>query len=375
MKRILYLMQKEFRQIFREKANLVIIFIIPILQLFLLGFAITTDVKNIGTIIIDHDQSALSREIQDSLKAAKTFNLQKISTSYVSTIENIDAGKSKLALVIPPKFEKDVKAGRRPGLQALIDGVDGNTAGISLSYLNILANDFSVKWLKTNPKLITRNPKLSRPYKLLPRMLYNPDLASKYNIVPGILAMLLTMITLILTAINLVREKELGTLEQLVVTPIKKHEIILGKVLPFVILGFILLCVGILGAGLIFKVWIQGSLLLLFGISIIYMFTTLGLGILFSTIAKNQMQAMFYAWFSTVLTVLLAGLFIPIQNMPDWVQAITLLNPARYFITVVRGIFLKQAGFFDLLPQITVIASFGIIIFSLAITRFQKRIK
>jgi ABC-2 type transport system permease protein len=207
-----------------------------------------------------------------------------------------------------------------------------------------------------------------------PRMLYNASLESKNNIVPGIIAVLITMITAFLTGMSIVREKEIGTLEQLMVTPIKNYELILGKIIPFIIVAFLMMLVGILAAGLIFNIWVQGSILLLFVLSIVYSLSTLGLGIFASTVSKTQQQAMFIAWFFAVFAILLSGFFIPIENMPEWVQGITYLNPLRYFIVIIREIYLKGTPLIYLLNETLAMGLFGIATFTLASMRFQKRL-
>jgi ABC-2 type transport system permease protein len=373
MSKIFYLMQKEFRQIFREKANLGIIFVMPIIQLLILGFAITTDVKNIATIVVDEDRTVMSRSIVEALRATKTFNFLGMTDSTARAVREMDLANAKLIVVIPRNFEKDLRTGSLPTIQTILDGVDGNSAGITNAYVNIVLTRFQKKWLK-EARTLSGRTKALHTVNVLPRMLYNPELSSQNNIIPGIVAVLLTMITLFLTTINIVREKEIGTLEQLSVTPIKNQELIIGKIMPFAILGFMLFNVGLLAGGVIFGIWLKGNLLLLYLMSFIYMMTTLGLGIFISTIAVTQQQAMFFAWFVSIFTMLLSGFFIPIQNMPDFIQGLTYLNPTRYFMEVVRGIVLKGSGISALWPELTGMVIFGTVILSSAILRFHKRL-
>lgn len=370
MKRILYLMQKEFRQFFRERANVGIIIVMPLVQLVVLGFAITTDVKHIQTVIVDQDHSVFSRELVDHIRHSEQFRVVAETPAIADGMTAIHHSAAVLAVVIPPHFEARLLSRQAPDVQVLLDGVDANSAGISNGFITQLmletVNNFLAQKLpgRQAASLIQTEPRFE----------FNPQLESKYNIIPGILVVLVTMITMLLTALNLVREKEMGTLEQLMVTPIRKSELMLGKVLPYMFFGFILLNVGLLSSWLVFGIVIKGSIWLLYGISLIYMFTTLGLGILISTIAQNQMQAMFLSFFFAIFTVLMSGFFIPIENMPEVVQWLTHINPARYFMTVVRAIFLKQATFADLKDQVLYIAVFGITVLSLAILRFRKRI-
>jgi ABC-2 type transport system permease protein len=281
--------------------------------------------------------------------------VQGTVSSVAQGIRILDTNNTKAVIVIPQGFERDVGLQRMPQVQVLLDGVDGNGSAITAGYIQrILQSQVPKVMLET-------------------RMLYNPQLESKYNIVPGIIAILLTMITVFLTAINLVREKELGTLEQLSVTPIRKHELILGKVLPLAIVGLLLFTVSIMAAALIFHIYCAGNLLLLYGLAIIYMFTTLGLGIFFSTVSQTQQQAMFFAWFFSIFSIMLSGFFVPIENMPTTIQYITYLNPTRYFIEIVRGVYLKASDFSVLWPQCGAMIIFGVTVLSLSIARFQKR--
>ncbi len=373
MQRILYLMQKEFRQIFREKFNLIIIFIIPFIQLVVLGFAITTDVTNISTTIVDQDRSVLSRRIIDSFSVTKTFKYQGLASSTEQAIHQMDIGKTRMILVIPEYFERDLKLRAIPKIQVILDGVDGNGAGIANGYASIIFSKLQREWTQLT-KLPAKQFSLHM-VNIQTRMLYNPKLESPNNIVPGIIALLLTMVTLFLTTINVVREKEIGTLEQLAVTPLQNHELIIGKILPFGIMGFLLFNVGLLAAGLIFGIWIKGSLLLLYLFTLIYMMTVLGLGIFISVAASTQQQAMFMAWFFSIFAIILSGFFIPIENMPPFIQAITLLNPTRYFMEVVRGIILKASDLRALWSEMLALLIFGGVILSSAILSFHKRLK
>ncbi|MEI7941925.1 MAG: ABC transporter permease [Candidatus Riflemargulisbacteria bacterium] len=366
-RRIRYLIQKEFRQIFREKLNLVVIFGMPFIQLVVLGFAITLDVKSIPFVVVDADHSSMSREIVRSFTSTEFFAYKGTVYSAEEAIYYMDNSRAKMSLIIPSDFGQTLALQKAPEIQVLLDGVDGNSAGIASAYAGQVVASLPAKLY----------PETSMPTKqvmLVPRMLYNPLLESKLNIIPGIISMLLTMITLFLTAVNLVKEKEAGTLEQIMVTPIKPLELMIGKILPFGVLGFVLLNIGILTSGLIFGIWLKGNLFLLYGISILYMFTTLGLGLLFSTIATSQLQAMLMSLFFSIFSILLSGFFIPISNMPEIIQNFTYLIPLRYFMEIVRAIYLKSAGFLDLLPAILALVIYGSVALWLASKRFWKRI-
>lgn len=373
MQRILYLVQKEFRQILREKAFIGIIFIMPFIQIVILGFAITTDVKNVSLGIVDYDKSSASRRVTDAFDKTQSFTYKYNLKSVDDAQEKLDEGLIKVAIIIPENFERDLRSARAPVIQALIDGVDGNSAGVATAYINQIARKLQIEWLQSSgvaPRIL-KNMHLTQ---IEPRMLYNASLESKNNIVPGIIAVLITMITAFLTGMSIVREKEIGTLEQLMVTPIKSYELILGKIIPFIIVAFLMMLVGILAAGLIFNIWVKGSILLLFVLSIVYSLSTLGLGIFASTVSKTQQQAMFIAWFFSVFAILLSGFFIPIENMPDWVQGVTYLNPLRYFIVIIREVYLKGTPLVYLLNETLAMGIFGVVTFTLASMRFQKRL-
>ncbi len=372
MQRIFYLVQKEFRQIFREKANLIIIFVMPFIQLIILGFAITMDVKNISTVIVNQDQSSFSRQIETSLGASNLFSVHAPALTVKKALERMDNNECKTILIIPPHFERDVKSGDRPTLQILFDGVDGNSASIAAGYMMSMLTTVQIQWMSSS-LLLMQNLRSLHRIQWEPVLLYNPEMESKLNIIPAIIALLLTMITLLLSAINIVREREIGTLEQLLVTPIRTFELIIGKVIPYLLLGLMLFTIGILAAGIIYGIWPIGSLFLLYSLSIIYMLNTLGLGIFFSTISSTQQQAMFMSWAFMIFAILLSGFFIPIENMPDIIQGITLFNPTRYFMVIMRAIYLKGSGIVPLLPELGAMMLFGCIIFIFSILRFHRR--
>ncbi len=374
MSRIIYLIQKEFRQLFREKANIVIIFFLPFIQLVMIGFAITTDVTNIATVMVDQDKSVLSRRMIDAFSSTRTFIMKGTVGTVKEAVHLLDVGRTKVIIVIPQYFARDLSNGRVPQVQAIFDGVDGNSAGIASGYVTRVMTALQKEWMFRS-RSIALSIRDLHTVSTEPRMLYNPQLDSQNNIVPGILAILLTMITMFLTTLNIVKEKELGTLEQLSVTPIHNTELIIGKTIPFAIMGFLLFNVGLLAMWLIFGIIPRGNLLLLYLFSIIYMMTTLGIGIFLSTVSASQQQAMFFSWFFSIFAILLSGFFVPVENMPPFIQGLTFLNPTRYFMQVVRGIILKGSGIAALWPELVSLTVFGIVILNSAILNFHKRVK
>ena len=373
MQRILYLIQKEFRQILREHTYLGLIFVMPFFQMVLLGFAITMDVKNVPMTIVDYDRSRFSRQLIDHFTASESFCYIGLSFSEREAKEAIDRGEARVAVVIPLHFERELKRSRKPQILVLMDGVDGNSAGVALAYVNQIVLRLQEKWLKEgglNPRLLSR----IHLVEMEPRMRYNPGLESVDNIIPGIIAVLLMVITSFLTGMSIVREKEIGTLEQLMVTPIRKTELIIGKIIPLAIVGFLMFNVSILGAGIIFNLWLKGNLITLYIMSFLFMFTTLGVGVFASTIAKTQQQAMFIAWFFMIFSILLSGFFIPIENMPPFIQLVTYANPVRYFMVVIREIYLKGTPFILLWKEAAAMGIFGLIMLIAAGMGLHKRL-
>jgi len=374
MQRVFYLVQKEFRQMLREPVFIALILGVPFIQIVLLGFAITMDVKHVALTIVDQDKSVLSRRLEDAFSKTESFNyIGQVATSKEAA-ELMDRNKIKMALIIPPHFERDLKSGKQPQVQVLVDGVDGNSAGVALAYAAEIAFKLQKEWLVKTGRFYEVKDKIHLT-AIETRMLYNASLESVNNIVPGILAILILMITTFLTGMAIVREKEIGTLEQLMVTPIRRGELILGKMLPMVVVGLLLFSVGILGGGLIFGLWIKGNIFTLYALTLLFMISTLGLGILISTVAQTQQQAMFIAWFFMIFAILLSGFFIPIENMPHTIQLITYLNPVRYYMVVIREIYLKGTELHYLWKQALAMTVFGSAMMGFAVLRFRKRVR
>lgn len=337
------------------------------MQLIVMGSAITNEVKNITLVVVDEDRSPSSRRIIYKFRAVPLFEYLGEYPSTEEAVRSLDDGTAKTAIVIPRCFERDMLKGESPSLQVLIDGVDGNSAGISLGYILTMAAGIQKGWV------MTRGMKLSG-IEVVPRYFYNPQLESTLNFVPGLIGLLLLMITTMLTAVNIVREKEMGTLEQLMVTPLSGVELIIGKIIPYAVLGLMQFSMGIIAARVVFGITMAGNILLLYGITLLFIMSTLGLGIFFSTVANTQQQAMFVAWFSMVFTLLLSGFFVPIKNMPRFVQYLTYLNPLRYFITVLREIYLKGTPFRYLWREAAVMGGMGVALIVTSSLRFNRRL-
>ncbi|HEY7678915.1 MAG TPA: ABC transporter permease [Terriglobia bacterium] len=363
---------KEFRQIFRDPRMRTIIFIAPVVQMLLFGYAVTTDVRNVPTAVYDLDRSPASRELVARLAGSGYFQIVERAGNPARLRELLDGGKVLMALEIPPGFQAALDGGRSAELQLLVDGSDSNTAGIVLDYSGRITGDFSREALRQRLLRQTGTELPATRVELEWRAWFNQNLESRNFYVPGVIAMIVTLVTLMLTGMAIVREKEIGTMEQLLVSPVRPVEFILGKTLPFVAISLAdVVLVTIVGV-FWFDVPIRGSLLLLFFSTTLYLLTTLSAGLLISTISRTQQQAMMSTFLFYFPAVLLSGMVFPIANMPQIVQWLTLLNPLRYFLIIIRGVFLKGVGAAILWPQMLALAALGSAMLWLAALRFRK---
>lgn len=334
-----HIIRKEFLHIARDEQMIRIIFVMPVLQLALLGYAVTMDVKDLPLRIQDSDHSPESRLLAERFGHHDTFRLEGPSRGPGQTRSVLDSGSATAVLVVPGGFARGVGRGEPQRLQILMDGVDSNSSLIAAAQAGGIVNDFALDLLRERGAAgLTSDPR--------PRVsvLYNPDMESRYYMVPGIVVVLLTMLTSLLTGLGLVRERETGTLEQLSVTPIRPWQLMLGKTLPFVVIAFIVLTIAISITLFWFGVPMRGSWSLLIGFSLLFLLNTLGLGLMIGTISRSQQQALFLTWFVLIFAIIMSGFFFPIENMPPILQKLTYLNPVRYFITIVRELFLKGSG-------------------------------
>ena len=374
MRPILSMLKKEFKQIFRTREMMAIIFGVPLAQMVILGYTITNEVKNISLLIADIDRSTISREIIQSFEHTDRFRIIGYEYEYDQQRikEAIQNWEAQLVIIIPANFGRDLIRNSKPELQLLVDGLDGNSAGIALGY----AQGILYQWAETYLNSFSIKPAvLNAPQiAMQERVWYNLNLDNAQYMIPGIVVVLVSIISMMLSGINLVREKELGTLEQLMVTPLKRYQLLLGKIVPFLILTFIEMAVVMTAAQLIFSVKVQGSYLLLALLAFLFLFTTLGLGIFVSTITSTQQQAMFVAWFFMVFMLMMGGFFIPIINMPPILQKITYLNPMRYFLSILRDIFQKGSALRYLMIDIIPMTLYGFLIFTISVIKFHKRV-
>ena len=363
---------KEFLQVLRDPKMRGVIFVMPLLQAMVFGYAVTTDVRNVPVAVLDFDQSVASRELLSRFSASGYFRFVSQTRNVNDATHLLDKESVGAILRIDQGFEEDLRAGRTAKLQVIADGTDSNTAGIVLGYTGRIAGEFSGKVLLTRFSRLRGEGPLPGNVELVSRAWFNENLESRNFYVPGVIAILVMLVTLMLTSMAIVREKEIGTIEQLLVSPITPAEFILGKTLPFALIGYAdVLLVAALGV-FWFEVPIRGSLPLLLVATTFYLMTTLGIGLFISTVSRTQQQAMLSVFFFYFPAVLLSGFMFPIANMPPPVRFLTYANPLRYFLVILRGIFLKGAGTATLWPPMAALLAMGLLTLLVTTRRFRK---
>lgn len=378
--RIKELIIKEFIQISRDKRMLLIVFIAPIIQLVLFGYAITTDIDNISTAVWDMDRTPESRDFISGIENSGNFNLNYYIDSEQEITSLLESGDAQVAVKINPGFGKDIKKGSEAKIQVIIDGSDSNSAAVTLGYIDQISAGYSKSILieRLNQFELLKQANINTNIDSFSneiRFWFNPTLKSRFSNVPAVMAFVLLLSTIMLTSMSIVKEKEAGTIEQLIVTPIRPIELIAGKTIPFAIIGFVDVLLVISVSYSWFGIPLRGSLLILFFSMILYLFATLGVGLFISTISRTQQQAMMSTFFFMMPAILLSGFMFPIENMPAVIQYITYLNPLRYFLVIITGIFLKGTGLDILWPHMLALGITGIVILAVSISRFRKRIE
>ena len=371
---------KEFAHIRREPGTLVFAFLIPVLQLTIFGYAIDTTIEQIRTVVLDLDGRSASRELVEALTNTRTFRVIERVHDEESFERALVSGRAKVGVKIPPNFSERLLHRERATVQVLVDGSDSQVAMTALNTANLLGLNRSLRFGRALADTVhvapARDPfgAFSLPVEVRPRMLFNPDLRSASFFVPALVGIILQLVTLFLTSFAIVRERELGTLEQLFVTPVGRAGLLLGKLLPYAIMGFLESLVILLVMVFVFDVPIRGSLPLLLGLIVLFLFTALGLGLLVSTIARTQLQAVQVAFMIMLPSILLSGFMFPREAMPMPIYLITFLIPVTYFLEILRGIILRSAGFVDLLPHIVGLAVSCVVILALSVLRFRKQL-
>ena len=369
IKRIIAIIKKEFAQIRRDKRTIAIIILMPIMELLLFGYAASTSVDHIPTVILNNDIGIESRELMDNLTNSQYFDLNYNAVNMAEVQKCVDEGYAKAGFVIPPEYSDDIKNGKTGKIQLIVDGTDPTTAQTILSSANGVIQSMSVQIIQE-----TLGTPMPQPLELRSRVWYNPDMSSiRFNI-PGLIGVILQTVTLMLTSFSIVRERERGTMEQLIVTPITNMELMIGKIIPYVIIGFVDIVLALALSVVWFRVPIAGSIPLLLLFSIVFLFGALGVGLLISIISKSQLQAMQLSMFMIMPNLLLSGYMFPRAAMPDLIRGISNFLPLTYFINVLRGIILKGNTFSQLYQEFFILLGFGVLFLFLATIKFKKKI-
>lgn len=371
MRQLLFLLKKEFRQIFRNKSILAVIFVMPVVQLIVLPLAASYEIKNINLAVVDYDHSSFSRKLLQEVTSSHYFNLKYYGENSKDAYEILEREKADLILEIPPQFEKNLVRESQNKVLVAINAINGTKAGLSGIYLSQIIQDYNKKIQTDLSPEITELQK-NTGLEIRSSLWFNRHYNYRLALVPGILALLITLIGGMLTALNIVTEKEIGTIEQINVSPIKKHNFILGKLIPFWILGTIAFTLGLLVSRFVYGIEINGNLLLLYFFVAIYLLAILGFGLLISTYSDTQQQAMFTLFFFIMIFNLMSGVFTPIESMPIWAQHLTLLNPMRHMIEVIRLIVLKNSDFMSLQVPFFSILGMAVLFNLWAIWNYKK---
>ena len=375
MKSILNFIKKEFLQFKRDPKMFGIILIAPVIQLTFLGYAANLDIERIKLVVYDQDKTTASRKLIDEITSSGYFIIQNYVNDYNSVTEYLDYNKAIIALVIPDDFEKNINRNETAKLQAIFDASDGNTASIAAGYFQQIVLQFTqrttLEMLKKSGTVFLSVGNVTHEI----RIWYNPTLKTRNYMVPGIVGLLLSIVTLLLTSLAIVKEKEIGTMEQLIVTPLRPYQIIIGKLVPFILLGFVSIIIVLTAMRFIFDIPVKGNLFFLFLSAFFYILSTLGLGLFVSTISRTQQQAMMIAVFAVMMPmVFLSGFAFPVENMPKIIQYISYVIPLKYFINIIRGVISKGLGFSELWINAAVLLAMGVIILLLSSLRFQRRL-
>lgn len=374
MRRMLFVMWKEILELRQDPRIFGIIFIAPIVQLTILGYAATTDVRNVPMVVVDADRSSASQALISRFNASGIFTLVDVVSSARDVDSYLERGEAWMALSIPPRYGEQIAGGRPATLQVIADGSDASSTNIAMGYATNLVAGYAQDVLGTRMRATPSVPSTGGIDPRV-RIWFNPTIESRYFMLPGIFAILLLVITSNLSSMAIVREREIGTLEQLNVTPLGRAQLIFGKLVPYGVIGLIDAMIVLVVIVYWFEVPLRGSFWLLIAMSVVYLLTTLGLGLFVSTISHTQQQAMMTSTFFFMMPMMfLSGFVFPIENMPAAIQPVTFLIPLRYFVIILRGIFLKGVGLETLWPQALALFAWGATILTLAVLRSSKRL-
>jgi ABC-2 type transport system permease protein len=371
MRTLKFLLQKEFRQIFRNKSILAMVVMMPVIQLLVMPLAADYEIRNINISFVDNDHSSYSRQLISKITGSGYFRSVGYKSSFKEAFKQLESDKSDLILEIPAGFERNLIREDEQQLFIATNAINGVKANLGGTYLRSIISSFN-----QNLRLELLQPQKQNPQptiEITSTNFFNPLMNYKVFMVPGILAILITMVGGFLSALNIVKEKEVGTIEQINVTPIKKHLFIIGKLVPFWVLGNVVFSIGLLVAYLVYGIIPQGNLTVLYGFVWVYLIAVLGFGLLISTYTETQQQAMLIMFFFMMVFILTGGLFTPLESMPEWAQTLTRLNPLTYLIAVMRMVILKGSGWKDILPQLGSISVFAVVLNVWAILNYRKR--
>ncbi len=384
MRTVLFLVQKEFLQIFRNRTMLPLIFVMPVFQMLLLSFAANYEIKNLALAVVDHDRSPASRQLTAKFGASGYFQVKNTTFSTAEADDDMSNDRVDLILEIPAQFERNLLREGTATLALTANAINATKAGLGMGYAGNIIRDFNLefgeKWATRTVSLPTANsqqPMVNSqqlPIQVTYSNWYNPRLDYKTFMVPGILGEIVALIICFLTALNIVREREIGTIEQLNVTPVQKWQFILGKLLPFWLLSLMMMTVGLTVGKLVFDIPMLGSLWLVFGYTAVFTPCMLGLGFLISNFSDTQQQAMFTAWFFLLIFILMCGLFTPVESMPDWAQTLNRVNPVAYFVQFMRLVLLKGAGFEDIKTNFYTVLGYATTVNARAVWTYRKRV-
>ncbi len=368
MHRIFAVLHKELLQMRRDKMTLALVFLLPLVQLLLFGFAIQTEVKHIPTVVFDQSLTGESRALLDAFSASGYFDIEYAAGSYEEVNKMIDSGRARVGIVFPPDFAASVNRGVPAQVQVLVDASDNMVANQAIAIAN------SIGLIKSQEVLAQRVSLAGPPYDIRVRPWYNPDGITAHYMVPAILGTVVTMTMVLLTSMGIVRERERGTLEQLMVTPIKSMELMIGKIVPYIILGYLQITIALIIGVAVFHVPIRGSLLELYILTLFFITASLGMGILISNVARTQMQAMQMGFFVMLPSILLSGFMFPRDAMPRLIYYLSYLIPLTFYLDIIRGIILKGIGFSYLVGQVTSLIVFTILLLIISALKFKKKI-
>lgn len=369
MRIILAIVLKEVRQLLRDRKLLMMVLVIPFVQLFMFGYVVSTDLNNVSLTVMDADKSAMSRELVTRFRNSAIFSIASFSERDSEIVDEMDRNRAAAAIVIPAGFERNLKALRKPEVGLILDGSDSTAATQAQAYAAGIMADFA---RDKDPRRMPAGLKVTR-LNVSSRVWFNPTMKSVNHMIPGLIGLILTIVSTMLTSLAIVRERENGTLEQIIVTPIKKYQLIAGKIIPFAIISYVDVIIIVAAGMLWFKVPFRGNIVTLFLMTGAFLLCTIGQGIFISTVSRTQQQAMSSSWFILFPSMLLSGFVFPTESMPRLIYWVSYIIPLRYYLVIVRGIFVKGIGISVLWPQVLGLLILGSLTFTASVLRFHKK--